>query len=124
IDFGVDSERRLGLPPRAAIARACSIRFRPIMMTTGAALAAALVLALSHGPGTEMTRPLGIAMVGGLIVSQLLTLYMTPAVYLCMNRFSAWLARLWSRISRWFARLRGRPGPPLDLGDPSAGADI
>jgi multidrug efflux pump len=110
IDFGVDAERRLGLPPRAAIAHACSIRFRPIMMTTGAALAAALVLALSHGAGTEMTRPLGIAMVGGLIVSQLLTLFMTPAVYLCLNSFAAWGARLVGRT------------PRPDLGDSGAGA--
>lgn len=111
VDFGVDAERRLGLPPRAAIAHACSIRFRPIMMTTCAALAAALVLAVSHGPGTEMTRPLGIAIVGGLVVSQLLTLYTTPVVYLYVNRLSRWLAGL------------GRARPPqIGLGGSHSGA--
>ncbi|MGH8219589.1 MAG: efflux RND transporter permease subunit [Steroidobacteraceae bacterium] len=112
VDFGLDAERRLGLPPRAAIAHACSIRFRPIIMTTCAALAAALVLGVSHGPGTEMTRPLGIAIVGGLIVSQLLTLYTTPVVYLYVNR-----------LSRWIARLGRAASPPrLGLGGSHTGA--
>jgi multidrug efflux pump len=87
VDFALDAERTLGLEPRAAIARACSLRFRPIMMTTFAAIAGALPLAIAYGDGTEMRRPLGISIVGGLVVSQLLTLYTTPVVYLYVQRW-------------------------------------
>jgi multidrug efflux pump len=87
VDFALESERTLGMDPLAAIAHACSLRFRPIMMTTCAAIAGALPLAIASGDGTEMRRPLGIAIVGGLIVSQLLTVYTTPVVYLYVHRY-------------------------------------
>jgi multidrug efflux pump len=93
IDFAIDAQRNQGLAPRAAIAQACALRFRPIMMTTCAAIAGALPLALASGDGTEMRRPLGISMVGGLLVSQLLTLYTTPVVYLYVDRLRTWWAR-------------------------------
>ncbi len=87
VDFALEAERTLGMDPRAAIAHACSLRFRPIMMTTCAAIAGALPLAIAYGDGTEMRRPLGISIVGGLIVSQVLTLYTTPVVYLYVHRY-------------------------------------
>lgn len=90
IDFALDAERSRGLSPRDAIFEACVLRFRPILMTTMAALLGALPLALGHGYGAELRTPLGISIVGGLIVSQLLTLYTTPVVYLYLDRFSWW----------------------------------
>jgi multidrug efflux pump len=87
VDFALDAERTLGLMPREAIARACSLRFRPIMMTTCAAIAGALPLAIASGDGTEFRQPLGISIVGGLVVSQLLTLFTTPVVYLYIRRY-------------------------------------
>lgn len=89
VDFALEAERTLGLAPRAAIARACSLRFRPIMMTTFAAIAGALPLAIASGDGTEMRRPLGISIMGGLVVSQILTLYTTPVVYLYVQRWGS-----------------------------------
>ena len=93
IDFALDAERNHGLNPREAIRQACLLRFRPIMMTTLAAMLGALPLALGGGEGSELRQPLGISIVGGLAVSQLLTLYTTPVVYLYMDRFRLWLSR-------------------------------
>ncbi|MBV8051226.1 MAG: multidrug efflux RND transporter permease subunit [Acidobacteriaceae bacterium] len=86
IDFALDAERREGKPPVEAIREACTLRFRPIMMTTAAALLGALPLALGTGTGSELRQPLGLTIIGGLIVSQALTLFTTPVVYLYMDR--------------------------------------
>ncbi|RVU16008.1 efflux RND transporter permease subunit [Methylobacterium oryzihabitans] len=104
IDFALHAERSRGLSPREAITEACLLRFRPILMTTLAALLGALPLILETGEGSELRRPLGIAIVGGLTVSQVLTLYTTPVVYLYLDRF-----RLWAR--------RRRPSGPLPAGE-------
>jgi len=93
IDFALEAERGEGKPPEEAIYQACLLRFRPIMMTTMAALLGGLPLALTSGTGSELRNPLGISIVGGLILSQLLTLYTTPVVYLAFDR----LARRFSR---------------------------
>ena len=93
IDFALDAERRRGLSPRDAIFEACLLRFRPIMMTTACALLAGLPLMLDHGAGSELRRPLGYAMVGGLLVSQSMTLFTTPVVYLYLDRAHAWYMR-------------------------------
>ena len=97
IDFALAAERNEGKNPRDAIFEACQLRFRPIMMTTMAAMFGALPLALDTGTGFELRRPLGIAIIGGLIVSQALTLYTTPVVYLYWERLSLWFRRLFFR---------------------------
>ncbi len=104
IDFALDAERRLNLDSREAIYRACLLRFRPIMMTTMAAIFGALPLALITGNGAELRQPLGISIVGGLMVSQLLTLYTTPVVYLYLDRFRLRSQKLWQR---WYRGLVG-----------------
>jgi len=108
VDFALEAERTLGMDPRAAIAHACSLRFRPIMMTTCAAIAGALPLAIASGDGTEMRRPLGIAIVGGLVVSQLLTVYTTPVVYLYVHRY-------------WRHLKQGKYNPPAPAAGQSPG---
>ncbi|CAN7217236.1 efflux RND transporter permease subunit [Cupriavidus necator] len=104
IDFAIDAERRQGLSPRDAIYRACLLRFRPILMTTMAALLGAVPLAIGRGDGAELRAPLGISIVGGLVVSQLLTLYTTPVVYLTLDRW-----RL--KVKAWRQRRRGTGTP-------------
>jgi multidrug efflux pump len=111
IDFALEAERSEGLSPHDAIFRACILRFRPIMMTTLAAIFGAIPLALSFGDGGEIRRPLGIAIVGGLIVSQLLTLYTTPVLYLYLDRFRLWSNRQWRRL---FPRIAGAVPEPSE----------
>ncbi len=97
VDYAISVERERGLPPREAIFEACLRRFRPIMMTTLAALLGALPLAIGFGEGAELRQPLGISIVGGLMLSQLLTLYTTPVVYLYLDRLRLWCLSRFSR---------------------------
>jgi multidrug efflux pump len=105
IDFALEAERVQGLSPRDSILQASLLRFRPIMMTTLAALFGALPLALEGGTGSELRNPLGITIVGGLLLSQLLTLYTTPVIYLQMERLRSWISGAPSELSQ----------PELDL---------
>jgi len=93
IDFALEAEREQKKSPREAIHQACLLRFRPIMMTTMAALLGGLPLALGTGTGAELRRPLGITIVGGLLVSQVLTLFTTPVIYLYMERMAQWMRK-------------------------------
>ncbi|HKR18607.1 MAG TPA: efflux RND transporter permease subunit, partial [Stellaceae bacterium] len=109
IDFALDAERNLGLSSRDAIFQACMMRFRPIMMTTMAAMLGAVPLAIGAGEGGELRRPLGLAIVGGLMISQLLTLYTTPVIYLYLDRFRLWGLR---QMGRGDAHLPGAAPVP------------
>src|SRR5271154_420582 len=111
IDFALDAERRRGMTPLEAIREACLLRFRPIMMTTMAAMLGALPLAVGMGEGGELRQPLGIAIVGGLILSQALTLYSTPVIYLYLDRFRQWSQRLSGNAAPH------APGPSLQPGE-------
>ncbi|MDE2004695.1 MAG: efflux RND transporter permease subunit, partial [Betaproteobacteria bacterium] len=105
IDFALDAERNEGRPPEEAIFQACLLRFRPILMTTMAALLSAVPLMVGWGTGSELRHPLGLTIVGGLIVSQLLTLFTTPVIYLAFDRLAA--------------RLRGRAEAPVAAREPA-----
>jgi multidrug efflux pump subunit AcrB len=94
IDFALEAERREGKNPEEAIYQACLLRFRPIMMTTMAALLGAVPLAFGSGVGSELRKPLGICIIGGLLLSQVLTLFTTPVIYLYFGRIGTWVARL------------------------------
>ncbi|MET0383256.1 MAG: efflux RND transporter permease subunit [Burkholderiaceae bacterium] len=118
VDFALTAERGQGMGPEEAIRRACLLRFRPIMMTTMCALLSGLPLMLGHGAGSELRRPLGFAMVGGLVLSQALTLFTTPVVYLYLDRAHHWYER-----RKGARRARGRPdagGADPDRGPPAA----
>jgi multidrug efflux pump len=97
IDFALDAERHRGLKPEDSIYQACVLRFRPILMTTMAALLGGVPLMLGTGTGSEIRQPLGYSIVGGLLLSQLLTLFTTPVVYLYLDRLAGWLRHLRSR---------------------------
>ncbi len=107
VDFALHAQRDQGLPPREAILQACLLRFRPIMMTTMGAMFSGLPLMIGHGAGSELRRPLGYAMVGGLILSQMLTLFTTPVVYLYLERVHQWFRRR----SRSYSRKNSEPVP-------------
>jgi multidrug efflux pump subunit AcrB len=110
IDFALDAERNHGLDSRQAIYHACLLRFRPIMMTTMAAMLGGLPLALGRGTGSELRRPLGITIVGGLILSQILTLYTTPVVYLYLARLQEWFGHTRQLSPRLQTMLTDSPG--------------
>jgi multidrug efflux pump len=103
VDFAISAERERGLSPQQAIYEACLQRFRPILMTTLAALLGAIPLAVAIGPGSEIRRPLGITIIGGLVVSQVLTLYTTPVIYLLLENIQA----------RWARRGGRKPSPSV-----------
>jgi multidrug efflux pump len=98
VDFAIEAEREQGATPLAAIREACLLRFRPIMMTTMAALLGALPLVVGHGAGSELRVPLGVTIIGGLLLSQFLTLYTTPAIYLAFERLRLRFSRADGRL--------------------------
>ncbi|HUC09145.1 MAG TPA: efflux RND transporter permease subunit [Stellaceae bacterium] len=112
IDFALQAERMEGKSPREAIHQACLLRFRPIMMTTFAALFGAMPIAFGRGGGAELRQPLGVAIIGGLLVSQWLTLFTTPVIYLYLDRFARWIGRPY-RPSRVAEALSGEARPVL-----------
>ncbi len=111
VDFAINAKRRSDVSSRDAIYEACLLRLRPILMTTFAAMLGALPLALSFGEGGEMRRPLGVSIIGGLIVSQMLTLFTTPVVYLYLDRFSLWMK---ARRAAWLGRRRAPDAPAAE----------
>ena len=117
IDFAIDAERSEGKPPREAIHQAALLRFRPILMTTLAALFAALPLMFGWGEGAELRRPLGLAIFGGLIVSQMLTLFTTPVIYLGFDRLAATVRQAGANASP-----RAWRSGAMNLSDPSSAA--
>jgi len=112
VDYAIEAQRERFLSPKDAIYEACLVRFRPIMMTTAAAVLGSLPLAIGMGVGSELRQPLGVAIVGGLVVSQALTLFTTPVVYLFMERVRVWCNGLRGKIvlfknpARFGSRLR------------------
>jgi multidrug efflux pump len=116
IDFALEAERGRGLSPRESIVEAALLRFRPIMMTTLAALFGALPLALESGTGSELRNPLGITIVGGLLLSQMLTLYTTPVIYLAMERLKVRI----SGVATPAPRAPAEPPPSLGLASNAA----
>jgi multidrug efflux pump len=111
IDFAIEAKRSRHLSSYDAIFQACMLRFRPIMMTTSAAILGAVPLALSFGAGGEVRRPLGISIMGGLLISQLLTLYTTPVLYLYLDQLGQWMLRVRARL---FPNLFSPPLAPAE----------
>ena len=121
VDFAISAEREEGLSTVEAIRKAALMRFRPIMMTTMAALLGGVPLMLSHGTGSELRQPLGYTMVGGLIVSQALTLFTTPVIYIYLDQLSHWLSG--SKKAKAKARTpKGQPEPERERAEVGAGA--
>jgi hydrophobic/amphiphilic exporter-1 (mainly G- bacteria), HAE1 family len=114
IDFAIEAERREGKSLRESILEAARVRFRPIMMTTVAALVGTLPIALGHGAGAESRRPLGVAVVGGLAFSQIVTLYITPVVYTYLDGFQQWLSRK-KETESWRLKAEGVERPASGL---------
>jgi len=112
IDFALEAERHEGKSARESILEACIVRFRPIMMTTMAALVGALPIALGIGAGAESRQPLGVAVVGGLAISQVITLYITPVVYTYFDELQDWLSR--RRLARTVPQEARSTTPPVE----------